>query len=119
MKSVRGDLHTIRFGVFELDPSAGELRKQGVKVRLQEQPLRVLELLLEKPGRMITRDELRRELWPENSLVDFDHGLNRAINKRCRNSRPDCFVYFRGIYLYPLTIVGGGRDAPAVWRLGR
>lgn len=81
MTSVRGDLQSIRFGPFELDRSAGELRKQGIKVRLQEQPLRVLQMLLENPGRLVTREDLRTALWPSNSYVDFDQGLNRAINK--------------------------------------
>src|SRR5262249_9811544 len=79
--SGRGNLQTIRFGVFELDLSAGELRKQGVKVRLQEQPFRILQMLLESPGRLVSREELRTTLWPSNSYVDFDQGLNRAINK--------------------------------------
>jgi TolB-like protein len=81
MTSVRGDSHTIRFGAFELDPSSGELRRQGVKVRLQEQPLRILQMLLESPGRLVTREELQTAIWPSNSYVDFDQGLNRAINK--------------------------------------
>ena len=81
MTNVRGDLQTIRFGVFELDLSAGELLKQGVRVRLQEQPFRILQMLLESPGRVVSRDELRTALWPSNSFIDFDQGLNRAINK--------------------------------------
>jgi len=81
MTSVRGDLQTIRFGAFELDVNAGELREQGVKVRLQEQPFRILQMLLESPGRVVSREELRTALWPSNSYVDFDQGLNRAINK--------------------------------------
>ena len=79
MKNVAAAQQTIRFDRFELD--AGELRKDGVRIRLQEQPLRILELLLATPGQLVTRDELRRELWPGNTLVDFDHGLNRAMNK--------------------------------------
>ncbi len=70
-----------RFGIFELDLSAGELRKNGAKVRLQEQPLQVLALLLEHPGQVITRDELRQKLWPADTFVDFDHSLNTAVNK--------------------------------------
>ena len=71
----------MRFGTFELDARAGELRKQGVKIKLQEQPLRILEMLLAHPGQLVTRDELRSRLWPSDSFVDFDHGLNKAINK--------------------------------------
>lgn len=70
-----------RFGVFELDLSAGELRKSGVKLRLQEQPFQVLALLLERAGEVVTRDELRQKLWPSDTFVDFDHSLNTAINK--------------------------------------
>src|ERR1700747_1005512 len=69
------------FGVFELDPYAGELRKHGVRVRLQEQPLQVLATLLEHPGEIVTREELQKKLWPADTFVDFDHGLNKVINK--------------------------------------
>src|SRR5262245_25441234 len=72
---------TLRFSTFELDLRAGELRKQGVKVKLQEQPFRILEMLLAHPGEVITRDELRSRLWASDTFVDFDHGLNKAINK--------------------------------------
>src|SRR4030095_12685040 len=71
----------LRFGVFELDRRSGELRKQGVRVRVQEQPLRVLEALLAEPGEPVTRDALRRRLWSDDTFVDFDNGLNRAINR--------------------------------------
>jgi TolB-like protein/DNA-binding winged helix-turn-helix (wHTH) protein/Flp pilus assembly protein TadD len=71
----------LRFGVFELDLRAGELRKHGLRVRLQEQPLRVLGMLLEHSGEIVTREELQKSLWPADTFVDFDHGLNKAINK--------------------------------------
>jgi TolB-like protein/DNA-binding winged helix-turn-helix (wHTH) protein len=71
----------VRFGAYELDGRAGELRKHGYKVRLQNKPFRILELLLANPGHVVTREELRAELWPENVFVDFDHGLNSAVNK--------------------------------------
>src|SRR5579864_6825254 len=70
-----------RFGIFELDLAAGELRKKGVKLRLQEQPLQVLAALLERAGDIVTREELRQRLWPSDTFVDFDHSLNTAINK--------------------------------------
>jgi DNA-binding winged helix-turn-helix (wHTH) protein len=70
-----------RFGVFEIDLSAGELRKSGVKLRLQEQPFQVLALLLERTGEVVTREELQQKLWPSDTFVDFDHSLNTAINK--------------------------------------
>jgi cholera toxin transcriptional activator len=70
-----------RFGLFEVDLVSGELRKEGARVRLQEQPFRVLAMLLERPGEMITREEMRTRLWPGDTFVDFDHGLNTAVNK--------------------------------------
>ncbi len=70
-----------RFGPFEVDFRAGELFKDGRKIRLQEQPFRVLAMLLEHPGETVTRDELRQRLWPNDTFVDFDHGLNNAINR--------------------------------------
>ena len=69
------------FGVFELDLRAGELRKHGLLVRLQEQPFQVLTMLLEHPGEVVTREELQKKLWSADTFVDFDHGLNKAINK--------------------------------------
>jgi cholera toxin transcriptional activator len=71
----------VRFGVFEADLAAGELRKRGARIRLQEQPFQMLALLLERPGDVISRDELRQKLWPADTFVDFDHSLNTAIKK--------------------------------------
>jgi TolB-like protein/DNA-binding winged helix-turn-helix (wHTH) protein/Tfp pilus assembly protein PilF len=71
----------LRFGVFELDLRAGELRKHGLRVRLQEQPFQVLAMLLEHHGEVVTRDELQKKLWPADTFVDFDHGLNKAVSK--------------------------------------
>src|SRR5258707_8831794 len=82
--SMEEDIHLrvrLRFGVFELDPRAGELRKHGLRVRLQEQPFQVLAMLLEHPGEIVTREELQKKLWPADTFVDFDHGLNKVINK--------------------------------------
>lgn len=70
-----------RFAVFELDVRAGELRKHGLRVRLQAQPFQVLVMLLEQAGEVVTREELQKKLWPADTFVDFDHGLNKAINK--------------------------------------
>jgi TolB-like protein/DNA-binding winged helix-turn-helix (wHTH) protein/Flp pilus assembly protein TadD len=78
------DLHhrmRLRFGVFELDLRAGELRKHGLRIRIQEQPFQVLAMLLEHPGDVVTREELQKRLWPADTFVDFDHGLNKAISK--------------------------------------
>jgi len=71
----------VLFGVFELDLRAGELRKDSLRVRLQEQPFQVLAMLLEHPGEVVTREELQKKLWPADTFVDFDHGLNKAISK--------------------------------------
>ena len=71
----------IQFGVFELDPRAGELRKSGTRIRLQEQPLKVLIALLERPGEVVTREELKLRIWPEDSFGDFDHAVNVAVGK--------------------------------------
>jgi TolB-like protein/DNA-binding winged helix-turn-helix (wHTH) protein/Tfp pilus assembly protein PilF len=71
----------VRFGVFELDTESAELRKQGVKIRLQEQPFQVLQILLEHPGRVVTRNELQRRIWPSDTFVDFDTGLYSVIKK--------------------------------------
>jgi TolB-like protein/DNA-binding winged helix-turn-helix (wHTH) protein len=81
-------LGAIRFGVFELDLRAGELRKQGVKIKLQEQPFQVLQVLLEKSGEVVTREELRQRIWPSDTFVDFDGGMNNAI-KRLREALGD------------------------------
>jgi cholera toxin transcriptional activator len=71
----------LRFGVFEVDLAAGELRKNGRRIRLQEQPFQVLVALLENAGRVVTREDLRQEIWPAHTFVDFDHSLNTAVNK--------------------------------------
>jgi len=81
MLEPRGVPGPLRFGVFEVDLRTGELRKRGLKVRLQEQPFQLLAILLEKPGELVTREELRQRLWTADTFVDFDHGLNKAINK--------------------------------------
>jgi len=71
----------IRFGVFEVSLSTRELRKKGHKLRLQEQPFQLLALLLEKPNEVVTREEIQHKIWGADTFVDFDHGVNRAINK--------------------------------------
>jgi DNA-binding winged helix-turn-helix (wHTH) protein len=69
----------VRFGPYTVDFRSGELHKNGRRIRLQEQPLRVLSVLLEHSGELVARDELRQELWPSDTFVDFDHGLNSAV----------------------------------------
>src|SRR6202795_2297076 len=80
MRQANDSLGRLRFGAFEVDLRAGELTKRGLRIRLQEQPFQVLAMLLEKPGQLVTRDELREKIWGK-TVVDFDHGLNKAINK--------------------------------------
>src|SRR5437667_8697224 len=78
----------IHFGVFEADLRAGELRRNGSRVKLQEQPFQILTLLLERPGEVVTREDLRNRLRPVDTFVDFDHSLNAAI-KRLRDALGD------------------------------
>ena len=73
--------HILRFGNFEADLQVGELRRGGLKVKLSGQPFEVLVTLLEKPGQLVTREELHQKLWAQDTFVDFEHGLNKAINK--------------------------------------
>jgi DNA-binding winged helix-turn-helix (wHTH) protein len=70
-----------RFGVFEVDSAAGELRRKGVRVKLHAQPFQVLCLMLERPGEMLTREEICRQLWPQGTFVDYEHGVNSAVNR--------------------------------------
>ncbi len=80
--------HLVRFGVFELDLRAGELRKNNLRVNLQGQPVQILALLLERPGELVTREELQKKLWPNDTIVEFDHSINAAI-KRLREALGD------------------------------
>jgi DNA-binding winged helix-turn-helix (wHTH) protein len=70
-----------RFGVFEADSMTGELRRQGLRVKLHSQPLQILFMLLERPGELLTREEICRELWPDGTFVDYEHGVNSAVNR--------------------------------------
>src|SRR5207253_11274034 len=81
MRAVESPFRTRRFGVFEVDLRAAELRKRGVRIKLQEQPFQILSLLLEHPGEIVTREELRQKLWPAHTFVDFDRSLNKAMTK--------------------------------------
>jgi TolB-like protein/DNA-binding winged helix-turn-helix (wHTH) protein len=73
--------HILRFGPFEVNLDSGELRKRGIRVALQEQPLRILAALLEEPGAIVSREELCRRLWPRGTFVDFEHSLNAAVRR--------------------------------------
>jgi DNA-binding winged helix-turn-helix (wHTH) protein/dipeptidyl aminopeptidase/acylaminoacyl peptidase len=88
MRQRSGPAGRMRFGPFELDPGTGELHSDGAKIILSAQPLRLLLALLERPGQLITRDELRRRLWPDDTFVDFEHGLNAAV-RRVRDALGD------------------------------
>ena len=78
-----------RFGLFEVDVQAGELRRDGARVSLQEQPFQVLVALLERPGELVWREDLRQQVWPEDTFVEFDHALNTAV-KKIRIALGDC-----------------------------
>ena len=108
-----------RFGVFEVDLRAGELRRNGIKIKLQEQPFQVLALLLENAGEVVSRDEVRRRLWPADTFVDFDHSLNAAI-RRLRDALGDSAenptfvetVARRGYrFLAPVTALSNGNGS--------
>src|SRR5512145_62776 len=70
-----------RFGDFEFDAAANDLRKHGIRLKVQEQPLAVLRSLLERPGEIVSREELQKRLWPDGTFVDFEQSLNKAVNK--------------------------------------
>ena len=88
MAAFNGAPRIIRFASFELDEGAGELRREGMKIRLQEQPFQILTILLDNAGKIVSRDEVREKIWPSNTFVDFDHGINNAI-KRLREALGD------------------------------
>src|SRR5712692_2079466 len=71
----------LRFGVFEANLSARELRKHGIRLKLRGQPFEILAILLEKPGEIVTREEIQKKLWPADTYVDFEHSLNTAVKK--------------------------------------
>ena len=115
MESVTGKNRVFRFGVYELDPAAGELRRGGRKIKLQEQPFQVLLLLVERPGTVVTREEIRQALWSDDTFVDFDHSLNTVINK-LRDALDDTAANPRFIqtlarrgyrFIAPVELLGG------------
>jgi len=81
MESDPNQKRLAQFGPYQADLRTGELRKHGIRLRLQEQPFQVLSMLLLNPGELVTREQLQKRLWPSDTFVDFDHGLNTAINK--------------------------------------
>ena len=76
-----GPARRYRFGTFEADAATGELRRQGIRIKLNAQPFQVLLLLLARPGQLLTREEISRELWPDGTFVDYEHGVNSAVNR--------------------------------------
>jgi TolB-like protein/DNA-binding winged helix-turn-helix (wHTH) protein/Tfp pilus assembly protein PilF len=116
----------LRFGVFEVDVRSGELRKQGVRIKLQEQPFHVLIVLLQRPGEVVTREELRTQNWPPDTFVDFDNSLNTAINKlrealgdSADNPRFVETLPRRGYrFIAPVDGLGTGPDDPDVRQPG-
>src|SRR5258708_38798909 len=108
-----------RFAAFELDLATGELRKNGLKIKLQDQPLTVLGLLLERRGDLVTREEIRNRLWPADTFVDFDRSLNTAINRlrdalgdQAENPRFVETLPRRGYrFIFPAQVIGEAADA--------
>src|SRR5271163_2378088 len=86
---VQNGTRTIRFGAFEADLHSGEVRKSGNRIKLQDQPFKVLQILLERPGNLVTREELQTRIWPEETYGDFDHAVNVAVGK-LRTALGDC-----------------------------
>jgi TolB-like protein/DNA-binding winged helix-turn-helix (wHTH) protein/tetratricopeptide (TPR) repeat protein len=120
MHAVQPGQRLVRFSVFELDARARELRKHGVRIKLQEQPLQILQILLEHPGEVVTRDELQERIWPADTFVDFDHGLYNAV-KKLREALGDTVDTPRFIETLPKrgyrfigTVSGNGARVPAV-----
>ncbi|MGA2568949.1 MAG: winged helix-turn-helix domain-containing protein [Terracidiphilus sp.] len=110
-----------RFAVFEADAATGELRRQGLRVKLNAQPFEILLMLLERPGQILTREEIARTLWPEGTFVDYEHGVNSAIN-RLRGALGDKASSPRFIetlarrgyrFLAPVERISASSDSPA------
>lgn len=76
-----GPARRYRFGIFEADAATGELRRRGVRIKLNAQPFQVLLMLMDRPSQLLTREEISRELWPEGTFVDYEHGVNSAVNR--------------------------------------
>jgi DNA-binding winged helix-turn-helix (wHTH) protein len=81
MAGPAGSASLFHFGVFELDLRAGELRKRGIRIKIQEQPLQILGLLIECPGEVVTREQIQKKLWDGDTFVDFDNAINSAVRK--------------------------------------
>jgi Tol biopolymer transport system component/DNA-binding winged helix-turn-helix (wHTH) protein len=116
----------IQFGLFELDLQARELRKSGIRIKLQEQPFQILSMLLERPGEIVTREELQKRLWAGDTFVDFDLSLNsavkklrQALNDDSENPRFIETLYRRGYrFIAPISTASRERDLPAAGKSG-
>jgi len=95
----------LRFGVFQVNLAARELRKHGVRIRLPGQPFCILSILLQKPGEVITREEIQRKLWSSDTFVDFEHSMNSAI-KKLRAALGDSPEYSRYVETVPAWAIG-------------
>src|SRR6266436_4778078 len=125
--SMPDETRRLRFGLFALDPRAGELYKRGKKVKVQLLPLQLLGALLEKPGEVISREELKSRLWPADTFVDFEHGLNTAV-KKLRQALDDSpeepryveTLHKRGYrFLAPTDVEGAAPEPPPAPDLDR
>ena len=88
MASLSSNPALYRFGSYDFEPRTGELRKQGIRIRFDGQPVAILLMLLNRPGELVTREELQKKLWPADTFVDFEHSLNAAV-KRLRSTLND------------------------------
>ena len=108
----------LRFGIFELDSESGQLRREGRVVRLSPQPFKLLEMLTSKQGRLVTREDIRKALWPEDTFIDFEQGVNFAIKqvREALNDNPDNPLYIQTVpkrgYRFIAPIEGVGPAAP-------
>src|SRR5271165_1385386 len=117
----------LKFGPYLVDLAAGEVRKNGSRIRLQEKPLRVLAALAECHGQLVTREELKKHLWPEDTFVDFETGLNTAVSKlrdalsdSAENPRYIETIPRRGYrFISPVELVNGHQPAAAIWGNGQ
>ena len=108
--------HILRFGVFELDSRSGELRKHGIRIRLQEQPFQILTMLLEEAGAVVLREDIRKRLWPNGTIVEFDPSINAAV-QRLRDALGDSADtprYVETVARRGYRFIGELKAAPAV-----
>src|SRR3984957_19584213 len=110
----------LRFDGYELDVHAGELRKHGVRLRLRGQPLQLLEMLLERPGQVVTREELQSRIWPAKTFVDFDHGLHNAIARirEVLGDSPETPRYIETLPRHGYRFIGALEEKCQTLRLG-